>query len=171
MTIMLYSSNPVAITYTVTTWLVTYWGHFISFWCVHDMFSVFGSMELNKTGFYLINYSYRWVVVIPICTILSIVLIKFCMGLVMLLLIYFNQYFAHSRTPTKGSIKSFIFSTICKSNQSFQLAPCYACPPSRAHKNLCMGSEILGPWHNFCRLTHWVGPTTKSKLCHLVLFA
>ena len=50
------------------------------------------------------------VVVIPICKILSIVLIKFCMGLVMLLLIYFNQYFAHSTTPAKGLIKSFIFS-------------------------------------------------------------
>ena len=47
--------------------------------------------KLNKTRFYSTNYSYRWVVVIPICKILFIVLIKFCMGLVMLLLIYFNQ--------------------------------------------------------------------------------
>ena len=32
------------------------------------------------------------------------------MGLVILLLIYFNQYFAHSTMPAKGSIKSFTFS-------------------------------------------------------------
>ena len=71
----------------------------------------------------------------------------------MLCLIYFIQYFAHTRTPPIGWFKSFIFPDFCLAVIGFAPVNCKALlwvlgkyDPSRGHATPCHPPPWLLPW-------------------------
>ena len=80
------------------------------------------------------------------------------MGLVMLLLIYFNQYFAHSTTPAKDQLNPFIFSEFSLAVIALALGLASTVPGNGSDLRQFGHSHTLP---NFCNLADSYGSQPK----------